>query len=120
MHIQAVQTHPPLDLTTRFLVSAFPCIERSEPDNLHMNLENSVDVAMQGAIFRGIYNITTKFDLKCTSSCTWKDSYISLGFASRCQNVTEPTMATVTLSNSTKSKTSLTTPGKVALQVELS
>src|SRR5690349_17699840 len=79
-------------------VSTFCCKQHVHPTNSHVLSETSVDVGMQGAIFRGIYNIHTTPHFTCTSNCTWKDSYISLGFASKCQNVTESTFATLTFS----------------------
>lgn len=103
------------------MVSAINFNERFKLIDLHLTSENSVDITMQGAIFRGIYNIATVSDFRCPSNCTWKGSYISLGFASTCQDVTESTIATVAFFNATfGSWLNMTTPGNVALEAKLS
>lgn len=105
------------------MVSAINFNERFKLIDLHLTSENSVDITTQGAIFRGIsiYNIATVSDFRCPSNCTWKGSYISLGFASTCQDVTESTIATVAFSNATfGSWLNMTTPGNVTLEAKLS
>ena len=94
--------------------------------SLHLTLETSLDVGMQGAIFRGIYNIQTTPHFTCTSNCTWRGPYISLGFASRCQNVTESTLATMSISKtstgplgSSVNWLNMTTPNGIPLSVKL-
>ncbi|KAH7357351.1 hypothetical protein BKA66DRAFT_553015 [Pyrenochaeta sp. MPI-SDFR-AT-0127] len=82
----------------------------------------SVDVAMEGAMFRGIYNMTSDPQFMCSSRCIWKDPYISLGFASRCEDVTAPTLASISNVNMTASYNSgtynMTTPGKINLGMD--
>ena len=56
-------------------------------------LASSVDTLLQGALFNGIYNITTGPAFKCDSACVWKESYISLGFTSECVDVSASTIA---------------------------
>jgi hypothetical protein len=42
---------------------------------------------------RGIYNTTSDPEFRCSSRCFWKESYISFGFLSHCQNLTASTLA---------------------------
>lgn len=58
-----------------------------------MAIASTVDVKMEGAIFRGIYNTTSTMPFSCPTNCTWNDFYISLGVQSRCVNVTAETLA---------------------------
>jgi len=47
---------------------------------------------MQGAIYRGLFGLDSPVVFKCPSSCSWDDSYVSLGFESTCSDVTEATV----------------------------
>jgi hypothetical protein len=49
---------------------------------------------MQGAISEGIYSSTLTPAFNCSSSCTWPDAYITLGFGSECKDVTAATLST--------------------------
>lgn len=49
---------------------------------------------MLGAIYQGFYNLQQPPVFNCASNCTWKESYISLGFQAECKNVTEATYST--------------------------
>ncbi|KAH7093249.1 hypothetical protein FB567DRAFT_170781 [Paraphoma chrysanthemicola] len=84
---------------------------------------STVDVAMEGAVLRGVYNISSNPEFKCNSMCVWHDSYISLGFTSQCKDVTTATLASNfnTTSNQTYNRGvfNLTTPGKVTLGMGL-
>ncbi|KAF2023946.1 hypothetical protein EK21DRAFT_118279 [Setomelanomma holmii] len=79
----------------------------------------TVDVAMEGAVFRGIYNISSNPNFHCGSTCIWHDSYISLGLASQCKDVTTETLASNanTTSNQTYNRGiyALTTPGNISI-----
>jgi hypothetical protein len=52
---------------------------------------STADVGMQGAIYKGIFNIKTPAVFKCSSTCVWRGSRVSLGFSSTCSNVTSKT-----------------------------
>ena len=51
---------------------------------------------MQGAILKGLYGIEAALISDCPSNCTWQNSFVSLGFESECQNVTQETLHTKT------------------------
>ncbi len=73
---------------------------------------------MEGAVYRGIYNISSTAVFNCTSTCVWTNSYVSLGFASWCDNVTAATLPTVKYVTPASPDTvhiSMTTPGGVAI-----
>ncbi|KAL3428611.1 hypothetical protein BDV09DRAFT_76832 [Aspergillus tetrazonus] len=52
------------------------------------------DPGMQSAIYQGLYAVNTTEPFRCSGSCQWSGSYISLGFRSDCRNVTEATLQT--------------------------
>jgi hypothetical protein len=55
------------------------------------------DIAMQGAIYNGVFGSPSPRAFTCpTSQCTWPDnsSYILLGVAGECENVTESVVNT--------------------------
>jgi hypothetical protein len=76
---------------------------------------------MEGAVLRGVYNITSSPDFKCNSRCVWHDSYVSLGFTSQCKDVTIATLASNanTTSNETYNRGiyQLKTPGKISIDM---
>lgn len=82
-----------------------------------MSPASTVDLTMQGAVYGGIFNIAPTPPYQCTSNCTWKDSYASLGFASHCKDVTAPTMATLDreIIGTGGESMNMTTPGGVHL-----
>ncbi|ORY69038.1 uncharacterized protein BCR38DRAFT_472446 [Pseudomassariella vexata] len=53
----------------------------------------TVDTIMQGAAFRGIYSQDSTIAFNCSSTCQWNETYVSLGFASQCADVSEVTLA---------------------------
>lgn len=54
---------------------------------------STMDLSMQGAVFRGLYNLGSPAVFNCTSSrCQWNSTYYSLGFTSTCADVTEATI----------------------------
>jgi hypothetical protein len=50
--------------------------DRQEADIL-LTSTKSVDVAMEGAVFRGFYNLTVSPEFDCSSRCVWKSASIS-------------------------------------------
>ncbi|KAI8933733.1 hypothetical protein NX059_009449 [Plenodomus lindquistii] len=86
--------------------------------------DETVDVAMEGAIFQGIYSKALGPDFTCNSNCIWKDSYISAGFVSRCENVTVQTLArnknvTSLAAPSNARAYNVSTPGGVVIGVTI-
>ena len=53
---------------------------------------------MQSAIVQSLYGVTTAANFSCPGACSWSQSYVSLGFKSTCQNVTQDTLRTATCS----------------------
>ncbi|KAK8008205.1 hypothetical protein PG991_010756 [Apiospora marii] len=78
---------------------------------------STVDTAMQGAIYRGLYNTASSPPFKCSSQCQWNLTARSLGFTSHCEDVTTQAMATLNQThfpNGTLFQT-VTTPGNINL-----
>jgi hypothetical protein len=51
------------------------------------------DVKMQGAIYRGLFNLSSPPVFNCTSAqCLWPGTHVSLGFAATCADVTTATL----------------------------
>ncbi|KAK7962826.1 uncharacterized protein PG986_003651 [Apiospora aurea] len=72
---------------------------------------STVDTAMQGAIYRGLYNTASSQPFNCSSQCVWPSIARSLGFASQCEDVTAKSLATLkhtAFSNGTHSQQDLT------------
>lgn len=67
---------------------------------------------MQSAIVQGLYGIETPATFNCPGACQWTGSYMSLGFKSSCNNVTQATLQTQAC-NGTQSNNvcNMTTPG---------
>ncbi|KAK3313987.1 hypothetical protein B0H66DRAFT_594797 [Apodospora peruviana] len=86
-------------------------------------LGETVDGGMIGTITAGLYNITAPPKYNCTSKCLWKQAYVSLGFESICENVTQATMATEKCSGEPdgtgRMECNMTTPGNITLQTHL-
>ncbi|KLU85043.1 hypothetical protein MAPG_04075 [Magnaporthiopsis poae ATCC 64411] len=84
----------------------------------------SVDVSMQGAIYRGLFGLDSPALFRCPGSCSWDGPYVSLGFMSTCSNVTEATLDSVDRSLWTKDSGTpglrLLTPGGVNLSAGFS
>lgn len=85
--------------------------------NAHGNLASTVDAAMQGAIYRGLYNTASSPPFKCSSQCQWNLTTRSLGFSSHCEDVTTEAMATFnqTLSPNGTLFQTVTTPSNINL-----
>ncbi len=89
---------------------------------------STMDLSMQGAVFRGLYNLGSPAVFNCTSKCQWNSTYYSLGFTSTCADVTEATIrlhpnASATWSASSSLREAdmiLTTPGGVRLSAPFS
>ncbi|KAK4643919.1 hypothetical protein QC761_300200 [Podospora bellae-mahoneyi] len=88
----------------------------------------TADSPMQGAIYRGLFNLDGPAIFNCTSNCTWPDPgaskpYVSLGFRSDCANVTEATLRASgwddTIEGSPRG-INITTPGNVTLDTRFS
>ncbi|CEJ92004.1 hypothetical protein VHEMI07685 [[Torrubiella] hemipterigena] len=75
------------------------------------------DAAMQSAILQGLYNITVPEIFRCTGSCRWKGSYVSLGFKTDCNNVTQATLNTASCGSEpnlpSSNNCNMTTPGGI-------
>lgn len=81
---------------------------------------STTDTAMQGAIYRALFNVQSQPVFNCTSKCVWKDSYVSLGFGTNCTDVTTETHATIRQDNSTSQTGhwwNMTTPGNISLRL---
>ncbi|KAL2125329.1 hypothetical protein VTJ04DRAFT_1694 [Mycothermus thermophilus] len=52
----------------------------------------TTDVEMQGAIYKGLFNLGTTPVFDCPSVCEWPGSYVSLGFTATCADVTNATL----------------------------
>jgi hypothetical protein len=84
---------------------------------------STMDLAMQGAVYRGLYNLGSPAVFNCTSKCQWNSTYYSLGFTSTCADVTEaafrlhpnPAAAWNGSDPDLTITTNLTTPGGVKL-----
>ncbi|KAK6859502.1 hypothetical protein PG995_003138 [Apiospora arundinis] len=76
---------------------------------------STIDTAMQGAIYRGLYSSESSSPFACSSQCVWPTTYRSLGFASQCEDVTTQTMANLTHATNGSHTQSMTTPGGVKL-----
>ena len=84
---------------------------------------STMDLSMQGAVLRGLYNLGSPAVFNCTSKCQWNSTYYSLGFSSTCADVTEATIRLHPNASATWNTTSvlreqdmvLTTPGGVKL-----
>ena len=50
---------------------------------------------MEGAIYRGLFGLDSPVLFKCSSTCSWNETYVSLGFMSTCSDVTNATLRTV-------------------------
>ncbi|KAK4202381.1 hypothetical protein QBC40DRAFT_276655 [Triangularia verruculosa] len=83
----------------------------------------TADVAMQGAIYRGLFNLDLPARFNCTANCTWPDPgadkpYVSLGFRSDCANVTDAALRGSgwddTIEGSARA-INITTPGNLTL-----
>ncbi|KAH6620699.1 hypothetical protein B0J18DRAFT_430451 [Chaetomium sp. MPI-SDFR-AT-0129] len=83
---------------------------------------------MQGAVYRGLFNLDSPPLFNCSSSCRWNGTYVSLGFTSTCADVTEATLRLHPDASGTWDKTGmtnmsdmyLTTPGGVRLDATYS
>ncbi|KAK4164095.1 hypothetical protein QBC43DRAFT_53988 [Cladorrhinum sp. PSN259] len=84
----------------------------------------TADVAMQGAMYRGLYNLDDPAVYNCNSNCTWPGPFFSLGFASTCLDVKEATLkaSNVSFYDDSPQGTGgiLTTPGNVSLKAVFS
>ncbi|RDA83138.1 hypothetical protein CP532_2733 [Ophiocordyceps camponoti-leonardi (nom. inval.)] len=83
------------------------------------------DPSMQSAILQGIYNISTPPTFSCGGACRWDRSYVSLGFKTTCQNVTEATLNTKICGRTTAAdgnnftSCNMTTPQGVHIPIRL-
>ncbi len=89
---------------------------------------STMDLSMQGAVFRGLYNLGSPAVFNCTSKCQWNSTYYSLGFTRTCADVTQATIRLHPNASATWSASSLfqeadmilTTPGGVRLAAPFS
>ncbi|EJT71271.1 hypothetical protein GGTG_10530 [Gaeumannomyces tritici R3-111a-1] len=86
---------------------------------------STVDVSMQGAIYRGLFGLDSPTLSRCPGSCSWDGPHVSLGFMSTCYNVTEAALDSIDRSIFTNWTTSvdnlsLVTPGGVNMAVGFS
>ncbi|KAH7309782.1 hypothetical protein B0I35DRAFT_379378 [Stachybotrys elegans] len=79
------------------------------------------DPEMQAAIVQGLYNISTTATFDCPGACAWTGTWVTLGFASECSNVTQQTLSTEICRNETAAgyhKTcTMVTPSGVGITV---
>ncbi|KAL2265176.1 hypothetical protein VTJ83DRAFT_6276 [Remersonia thermophila] len=84
----------------------------------------TADIRMQGAVYRGLFGLGSAPVLNCSTACEWPGTYVSLGFAATCADVTAATLdahgnATAVWSRDRYigggKNMNLTTPGGVAL-----
>ncbi|KAL2063693.1 hypothetical protein VTL71DRAFT_5498 [Oculimacula yallundae] len=81
--------------------------------------DSTVDSAMQGAVLRGIYQNTWSPLFKCTTNCTWQDTYTSLGFDSSCSDVTAETLSTqICVKSGSNATCNFKTPGNISLTTQ--
>jgi hypothetical protein len=52
----------------------------------------TTDLSMQGAIYKGLFSLGTTPVFNCSSVCEWRGTYVSLGFAATCADVTNATL----------------------------
>ncbi|KAH6854330.1 hypothetical protein B0I37DRAFT_300993 [Chaetomium sp. MPI-CAGE-AT-0009] len=85
---------------------------------------STADRSMQGAVYRGLFNLGSPIVFDCPSKCRWNGTYVSLGFTSTCADVTDATLrrhpnASATwngLVSGRKEDMNLTTPGGLKLE----
>ncbi|KAK3299163.1 uncharacterized protein B0H64DRAFT_316859 [Chaetomium fimeti] len=85
---------------------------------------STADRSMQGAVYRGLFNLDSPSVFDCASKCQWTGTYVSLGFTSTCADVTDATLRSHTNASATWNGTSsgrqedmnLITPGGVNLE----
>ncbi|KAF2644710.1 hypothetical protein P280DRAFT_465990, partial [Massarina eburnea CBS 473.64] len=90
---------------------------RTQSDGQYIAEDATADVAMQGAIYSGVFSPNPAPLFKCNSSCIWNESYISLGFQSTCTNVSA---ATISTNKSNATTILMTTPGNVSFDINFS
>lgn len=82
----------------------------------------TVDKGMRGAILSAVYGLPITEPYSCPGSCSWEETYTSLGFRSSCQNVT---LATISTQNCTFIKENgghnctMVTPGGLSLSTHI-
>ncbi|KAL3490103.1 hypothetical protein BJX62DRAFT_226069 [Aspergillus germanicus] len=77
------------------------------------------DPEMQAAILQGLYGINSFAQFECPGVCQWPTPYISLGFKTSCQNVTQATLQTQSCNGTSPKICNMTTPGGVGLTTRL-
>ncbi|KAL2811801.1 hypothetical protein BJX63DRAFT_269260 [Aspergillus granulosus] len=77
------------------------------------------DPGMQSAIYQGLHGVNATEPFQCSGSCEWSGPYISLGFRSECNNVTEATLQRASCErNGSNTSCNMTAPNGVPLKTE--
>ncbi|CEN60796.1 hypothetical protein ASPCAL03229 [Aspergillus calidoustus] len=78
------------------------------------------DPEMQSAVLQGLYGISSLGQFNCPGLCQWTKPYISLGFKSKCRNVTQESLQTQSC-NATEGPITcdMTTPGGIGLATHM-
>lgn len=61
--------------------------------HLGLSTPETFDPSIRANILGALYNSNIPPVFNCTSSCTWNDTYVTLGFGHECRDVTEATAA---------------------------
>lgn len=104
-------------------MSLFPLNSRRSNRRLrtHTAPAATIDVSIQAAAYRGLFNLSSIPLFNCTANCTWPGSYYSLGFSSACLDVTEKTLQASNITFGPKEYGgNVTTPGGIRLDMTYS
>ncbi|KAF7541034.1 hypothetical protein G7054_g953 [Neopestalotiopsis clavispora] len=79
---------------------------------------STLDTTMQGAIYKALFDVNAQSVFNCTSRCVWKQTYVTLGFATNCTDVTAETHVTIRMDNNTGMGQwfNMSTPGNITLR----
>lgn len=89
-----------------------------------------IDFALRGAVLKGIYDFSPSPDFDCPGTCEWNQTWMTLGFAHECQDVTKESLSSRLCwdqdqsqkevepwnTNSISFVCSFTTPGNITLR----
>ncbi|EFW99736.1 hypothetical protein CMQ_54 [Grosmannia clavigera kw1407] len=82
---------------------------------------STADVKMQGAIYNGIFNISTTPIYTCPSTCVWDtDIYHTLGFHANCTDVTKSMVVSPYPSSAWITAYSVMTPNNISMSANFS
>jgi hypothetical protein len=86
---------------------------------------STIDMTMESAIYKALFDVKTQAIFDCPSNCIRNETYISLGFAANCSDVTAATQATAqdptqAQKNQSKNWYNMTTPGNISINAGFS